>query len=383
MDFDVAADQAVLDAMWDADDLRILQDDRMLDLALFDRGMVIDRRERTDVGVHDSRVLADDRGAANHAVDPLSTCLDGHLTVDLRVPVDKAVDRMGQLLQHEPICIQHVHLLPGVDPPATMDVGIDAVLVLDEVLDRIGDFELAAPRRTNMLDRFPDMMVEHVDADQCEVGDELLGFLDQPLDLALAIQLRHPELARVGDFLEYDLRVPVARAELLDERRDSAFEAVIAEKHDETLVAQEITALLDGVGQAKRRALLNVGDVHAPAPTAAHRVFDLLRRIADDDADLGNAGVANGLDHPEEDRLVGHGNKLFGLGIGQRVKARTFTTAQDQTFHRHTTRLMVRLPRLHSIALARTALILTAPILACAADSFAGRRYVQNGCELL
>src|SRR5919199_3923188 len=285
MDFDVAADQAVLDAMWDADDLRILQDDRMFNLALFDRGMVVDRRERTDVGVHNSCVLADDRRAANHAVDHLSTRLHGHLTVDLRVPVDKAVDRMGQPPQDEPICIQHVHLLPGVDPPAAMDVGIDAVLVLDEVLDRIGNLKLATPRRTNMLDRFPDMMVEHVDADQREVGDELLGFLDQPLDLALAIQLRHPELARVGDFLEYDLRVPTARSELLHQRRDAAFEAVIAEKHDETLVAEEVAALLDGVGQAQGCTLLDVGNVHAPAPTAAHRVFDLLRRIADDDAD--------------------------------------------------------------------------------------------------
>src|SRR5919199_6091922 len=198
MDFDVAADQAVLDAMWDADDLRILQDDRMFNLALFDRGMVVDRRERTDVGVHNSCVLADDRWAANHAVDHLSTCLYGHLTVDLRVPIDKAVDRMGQLLQHEPICIQHVHLLPGVDPPATMDVGIDTVLVLDEVLDRIGNLELAAPRWTNMLDSFPDMLIEHVDADQRKVRDELLRFLDQALDLALAIQFRYAELAGVG-----------------------------------------------------------------------------------------------------------------------------------------------------------------------------------------
>src|SRR5438552_16671737 len=56
----IAADQAVLNARGDIADARAFQDDRAPDLAVLDRDVVEDRRERADVAVHDARVLADD-----------------------------------------------------------------------------------------------------------------------------------------------------------------------------------------------------------------------------------------------------------------------------------------------------------------------------------
>ena len=96
--------------------------------------------------------------------------------------------------------------LPGVLPPAVDDVRLDPQALVDEVLDRVGDLELAARRR---LDR-PGGVVhgrrEHVDADERQVRLRLGGLLDQPHDRAVA-QLGDPVLLGVGDRRQQDQRV--------------------------------------------------------------------------------------------------------------------------------------------------------------------------------
>ena len=71
--------------------------------------------------------------------------LDDHPTVDLRVDqlaLDPALDRV----EHEPVGGEHVLELAGVLPPALDDVRVDPRPLVDEVLDRVGDLELAARR---------------------------------------------------------------------------------------------------------------------------------------------------------------------------------------------------------------------------------------------
>ena len=71
--------------------------------------------------------------------------LDHHAAVDLGVDqlaLDAALDRV----EHEPVGREHVLEPAGVLPPALDDVRLDAHAAVDQVLDRVGDLELAAGR---------------------------------------------------------------------------------------------------------------------------------------------------------------------------------------------------------------------------------------------
>ena len=82
---------------------------------------------------------------------------------------------------------------------------------IDEVLDRVGDLELAARRGLDRLDRLPDRVGEHVHADEREVGLRLLRLLDEPGHAAVGVELGDAERARVRHVLQQDQRVgPIA-----------------------------------------------------------------------------------------------------------------------------------------------------------------------------
>ena len=71
--------------------------------------------------------------------------LDHDPTVDLGVD-QLALDPRLDRVEHEPVGGEHVLELAGVLPPALDDVRLDAPAAVDEVLDRVGDLELAAGR---------------------------------------------------------------------------------------------------------------------------------------------------------------------------------------------------------------------------------------------
>ncbi len=56
--------------------------------------------------------------------------------------------------------------------------------------------------------------------------------------------------------------------------------------------------------------------------------------MADDDANVCHPGVADRFDDPDEHRLVGDRNQLFGTGVGQWIEARALATAQNQSLHK-------------------------------------------------
>src|SRR5439155_26515968 len=64
LDPHLLADQARFDPHRDILDGSSLENDRMLDLAVSNRDLVVDRREGADVGVLDDTALADDERAA-------------------------------------------------------------------------------------------------------------------------------------------------------------------------------------------------------------------------------------------------------------------------------------------------------------------------------
>src|SRR3954451_18487551 len=188
-DLDVAAEQRALHPPLEADDRRALEQDRVLDLGPLDLALLADRRVRPDVAVGQSRAGADDRRAADHGALQPRARLDDHAPVDLRVD-ELAVDAGDERVEDEPIGLEHVLEAAGVLPPAAHDVRLDALAVVDEVLDRVGDLELAPRRRLDRARGVVDAGGEHVDADQREVSLRLVRLLGQP-DHAAVLQLGH------------------------------------------------------------------------------------------------------------------------------------------------------------------------------------------------
>ncbi len=132
---------------------------------------------------------------------------------------------------------------------------------------------------------------------------------------------------------EQDLGVAAELAELVDQGGDAAGDQVVAEVHDERVVGEEVARHQHRVGEAERLRLVDVGDAGAEALAVAHRGADLVAGLADDDADLGDAGGDDRLDAEEQDRLVGHRHELLGGGVGQRTQPRALAAGEDQSLH--------------------------------------------------
>ena len=291
-----------------------------------------DGGEGPDEAVHDGRARPDDGRAPDAAAHHPGPGLDHDPPVELGLGVDLAVDAPLQGLEDQPVGLQQRGQLARVDPPAVEDLGADPQALVDQPLDGVGDLQLAASGRADGRHRLVDPLVEEVHADQGQVGRRWVGLLDQPDDRAVGVQLGHPEPLRVGDRLEQDLgareplRSPAPRVGAMARSRSASnrstkslsalLEQVVAEVHHEVVRTQEVPGDQHGVGQAQRLRLGEVGDLEAPGRTVADRGPHLRRGVADDDADLLDAGVGDGLEAVEEDRLVGHRHQLLGPGVG-------------------------------------------------------------------
>ena len=142
--------------------------------------VLADRRVRADVAVDQARAGADDRRAADGAAlerarrprstTRPSTC-ESTSSPSMRVSMRVEDSRLASSMSSR---------RPGVLPPALDDVRLDAAAGVDEVLDRVGDLELAARRRLDRARGVVDRRREHVDADEREVGLRLRRLLGEP-----------------------------------------------------------------------------------------------------------------------------------------------------------------------------------------------------------
>ncbi len=123
------------------------------------------------------------------------------------------------------------------------------------------------------------------------------------------------------------------RLELGDELGQTLLEHVVAEVHDEVVVAQEVPGDAHTVSQAERGILGEVGHVDAEPGPIADRGSDFLAGVADDDADLADPGGRHVLDPVEQDRLVGDRDQLLGLGMGDRAQTSTRAAGEDEALH--------------------------------------------------
>ena len=147
------------------------EQDRVLDLGAGDHAdACVDRRVGADVGVGDPRAGADDRRAADDRPlerrarprprpgprpwSPISS-------PSMRRSMSSSTSRLASSMSaswpvsfHQPVTVWLSTCLPRVD----------------QVLDRVGDLELAARRGLDRARGVEDRRAEHVDADQRQVG---------------------------------------------------------------------------------------------------------------------------------------------------------------------------------------------------------------------
>ena len=121
----------------------------------------------------------------------------------------------------------------------------------DEPLDRVGDLQLVATGRLDRRDRVVDRRAEEVRTDEREVALRLLRLLDQADEPTLRVELGHPELLRVGRPASSSTSASgEVRVNCVDEIRDATDDEVVAEIHEERLVAEEVPGDEHRVGEA-------------------------------------------------------------------------------------------------------------------------------------
>src|SRR5205814_10734240 len=80
--------------------------------------------------------------------------------------------------------------------------------------------------------------------------------------------------------------------------------------------------------------LLDVGHPGAPAGSLAGGGADFGGDVADDNADVGDAGGDERLDAVEQHRLVGDRDELLGARVGQRPQPGALAAAENESLHR-------------------------------------------------
>ena len=123
---------------------------------------------------------------------------------------------------------------------------LDARVVIDEVLDRVRDLELATLGRLDGVDRLEDFRSEEIDPDQHQVGLRMLRLFLEPGQATVA-QFRHAEPLGLADFRQQQQRVRLLTLELLDEGGDAVEDQVVAEVHDKCVSLQIRLRDLDGM----------------------------------------------------------------------------------------------------------------------------------------
>src|SRR5947207_244669 len=328
---DVSAQEARLHAGAEVAHVGAGEEDRVLDLRRGDHDAGAEGRVGANVGVAKLGAGADDRGAPHQGPLEPGPFLDHHAPLDPRLD-ELALDAGVDVLEHEPVRLQHVGELPGVLPPTGDPVALYPPPIVDQALDRVGDLELAAPRRLDPARSVEDRRPEHVDTHEGEVGRRGRGFFDQSHH-RVAGKLRHAVVLGVRDGREQDQRVWLRSPEGTDQIRDAVAQEVVAEVHHERIAAEELLGGQHRVREPERLGLGDVGDRDAEAGAIAGRGLDLVARLRrDDDPDLTDARGRQRLDAVEQHRLVRHRDELLRRGMGNRAEPGARPARQDQAF---------------------------------------------------
>lgn len=200
-----------------------------------------------------------------------------------------------------------------------------------------GDLQLAAGGRLNLVGLGGDVARVEVQAGDGVGALGLGGLLLDGDGTALPVELHDAEALGVVHVVAEDRGA--ARLGVLDGARQVARQAVavedvVAEHQRARLAVDEVLSDGEGLGQAVRRGLLGVGEVHAVAravPEQALEVGQVGRRGDDQD-------VADARQHEGAKRVVDHGlvvdrQQLLGGHERERVQAGAGPAGEDDAFH--------------------------------------------------
>ncbi len=150
-----------------------------------------------------------------------------------RFRVDLPVDPALQRTEDEPVGLEQVVFLAGIDPVVTDGLGADVKARVDQPLDGVRDLELASRGRNQRRRDLVHLGSEVVDTDHREIRHGLSRFLDQPQNPTVRIKHGDAKRRRVVDPAQQDLRRTGLFPEPLGVGNDPSTKKVVAEEHAE------------------------------------------------------------------------------------------------------------------------------------------------------
>ena len=265
----------------------------MLDLGVLDDAVVVDRGERPDEAVHDPGALADDGRAPDVGALDDRPRLDHDPAVDAGIVVDRPSTRRSRVSRTRRLASSSGVSLPvSMNQPSSRSLRTTWPWSMSHWMASVIS---SSPRGEGWMARTAWWMVwsKRYTPDQGQVGRRAPRLLDQADDVADAssssatpkrcgsgtrasrIWADRGVVAAVEGRGRRGLAVGL---EAVDERLDALADEVVAEVHDEVVVAEEVPGDQHAVGQSERRGLVQVGDLEAPAGPVADRGHDLSRR---------------------------------------------------------------------------------------------------------
>ena len=228
---------------------------------------------------------------------------------------------------------------PGVEPGEAAAQDLDFQLaVLQEGLVHARDFELPAGAGLDPLGDLDDLVGVEVEADDRVVALRVRGLFFDAQAVAPAVEFGDAVALGVGDPVAKDgglLGFPGVFHRLLQQLDKAvAVENVVAEDHADAVVADEVLADEEGLGEAVRGGLLGVREADAvigAVPEQAPEAREVLRRADDQDvADPRQHQRADGvIDH----RLVVDRQQLLADAFRNRVETGAGAAGEYNAFH--------------------------------------------------
>ena len=108
---------------------------------------------------------------------------------------------------------------------------------------------------------------------------------------------------------------------------------VVAEVHDEVVVAKEVLSNEYAMGEPKWRILWDVSDLHSKLRAIADGGADFGPGVAGNDANFRNSRFCHGFNAIEKDGFIGNGHQLLGAGVGNWPQSRASATGKNEALH--------------------------------------------------
>ena len=202
---------------------------------------------------------------------------------------------------------------------------------VDEVLDRVGDLQLAARRGPDRLGRLHDRRGEHVDARPARgrCGARPASPPAAPPGRPPARRRRRTRgraRAGAGSWRRWRRRGSGPPGSVMPSRSRLSPRYITNGESP-----RNASAVSTAWARPSGASCADVGHPDPERRAVADGGLDLGLRVAHDDPDVGHAGRAQRLEAVEQHRLVGDRHELLGAGVGDRAQARSGAPGQHQT----------------------------------------------------